>query len=147
MVGVETMMVEDAPLTKRITDRRLEAGKKKFSEMMLNGGRRLTKAKRSRKPKPKSHTVETGTLIKYLSKYIVGGEDRAARGEKRKREMTDMELDMYDSNQKKFKDSVSLKQPDGGPNSKTETEPVCIQEDWNLSNDGSPMGIQRKFTL
>ena len=55
-----------------------------------------------------------GTFIKYLSKYIVGGENKAVGGEKRKMEMTVDELNEYDSNQKRFKASVAQEQPDGG---------------------------------
>ena len=102
----------------------------------------------SRKKKTRSSTMETkGTLIQYLSKYIVGGEDKAVGGKKRKVEATVDGLTGYDMDQKRIKTSVDPEQPDGGPKSATETDPKCNQDDWIDMDRRTPKGFQQKFTI
>ena len=83
-----------------------------------------------------------GTFIKYLSKYIVGGENKAVGGVKRKVEATVDGQTGHDMNPKKFKTSVDPKQPEGGPKSATVTDPGYKQNDWNDLDNGTPMGFQ-----
>ena len=118
---------------------------------MLNGGRRIVKAKRSRKKKKQSSQVETkGTFLKYLTKYIVGGVEIRVGGMKRKlEEQKDEDEDgltglVMDS--KRTRSSTYLDPSNGGPQSTTMTEPEFSNViAMNLMDEGIPMGIQNFF--
>ena len=63
----------------------LEAGRTRIKEMMMNGGRRMIKPKRSYKKKCDITNITTqGTIKNYFSNNIVGGSSSMSGGQKRK---------------------------------------------------------------
>ena len=107
------------------------------------------RAKRAKRKTTRSSQVETkGTMIKYLSKYIVGGDDMVVGGRKRKVEATCAETPEMEMDQKRLKSSQDPEQTDGGPKSATRTEPEAFQMMKIKCKEGrTPLGIREKSLL